>query len=225
MAPGEQARGQCAFCGHVTTKAAMRRHSDRCVERLAEDAEASARKPETLHRLRIESADAPTFWLDVEVRGSTTLERIDHYLRVIWLDCCGHLSEFSLDGWGADRVGMSRKVDAAFRDGSELTHIYDFGTESITKLREVDRRQGVPLTAHPLSLLARNVLPEVACVDCDQPASHLCLECQHEWEAPGTLCPKHADDHPHQDYGEPIELVNSPRVGMCGEVGSAEPPY
>jgi hypothetical protein len=225
MAPGKQPRGQCALCGHVTTKAAMQRHLDRCVERQAKAAEASTRKPETLHRLRIQCAHVPAFWLDVEVRGSTTLQRIDRYLRVIWLDCCGHLSEFSLDGWGSDRVGMSRKVDATFWDGLELTHIYDFGTESITKVRAVDQRQGVPLTAHPLTLLARNVKPEAVCVDCEQPASHLCLECQYEWDAPGTLCPDHVDDHPHQDYGEPIELVNSPRVGMCGDVGPAEPPY
>jgi len=43
-----------------------------------------------------------------------------------------------------------------------------------------------------------------------------------EW---GVLCDEHAKTHPHHDYGDPIELVNSPRIGMCGYTGPADPPY
>ena len=53
----------------------------------------------------------------------------------------------------------------------------------------------------------------------------LCFECMYELDEPGTLCDRHAEEHPHQDYGEPVPLVNSPRVGMCGYSGPAEPPY
>jgi hypothetical protein len=42
---------------------------------------------------------------------------------------------------------------------------------------------------------------------------------------PGTLCDAHAATHPHEDYGEPLALVNSPRSGMCGYEGPADPPY
>lgn len=42
-------------------------------------------------------------------------------------------------------------------------------------------------------------------------------------EARGSA--KLADLDPHDDYGEPIELVNSPRLGMCGYTGPADPPY
>jgi hypothetical protein len=46
-----------------------------------------------------------------------------------------------------------------------------------------------------------------------------------EDETHGTFYEQHAQNHPHEDYGEPIELVNSPRMGMCGYYGPAEPPY
>ena len=45
---------------------------------------------------------------------------------------------------------------------------------------------------------------------------------QDEW---GTLCDEHAKSHPHDEYGEPVALVNSPRMGLCGYDGPAEPPY
>jgi hypothetical protein len=46
-----------------------------------------------------------------------------------------------------------------------------------------------------------------------------------EDDAPGLLCAQHAATHPHENYGEPVELVNSPHMGMCGYDGPAEPPY
>lgn len=62
-------------------------------------------------------------------------------------------------------------------------------------------------------------------MECGQQASHLCQECQFDWESPGTLCAQHAKAHPHDEYGEPIEIVNSPRLGLCGYAGPADPPY
>lgn len=38
------------------------------------------------------------------------------------------------------------------------------------------------------------------------------------------LCQQHAETHPHDD-GDPLSIVNWPRMGMCGYDGPAEPPY
>jgi hypothetical protein len=120
---------------------------------------------------------------------------------------------------------MSRTLDAAFKSGDELTHIYDFGTESVTQVRPIGQRQGKPITKHPIVLLMRNAMPACECLECQQPAGWLCMECVIEDQVWGTLCDKHAKTHPHEDYGEPIPLVNSPRLGLCGYEGPAEPPY
>jgi hypothetical protein len=227
MPRGKQSRGQCAFCGYETTKGSMVKHLAACPQRQAgiTSAEQSNRKTETLYHLRMQDAFSSEFWLDVEIRGSATLKDIDAYLRAIWLECCGHLSQFSIGGWQGREIAQQRRVDAVFQRDVELTHIYDFGTSSETRIKLMGQREGVPLNTRPLILLARNVLPEATCIECGQPATHLCMECLIEAEVSGTLCEQHAGTHPHEDYGEPIELVNSPRVGMCGYTGPAEPPY
>jgi len=51
------------------------------------------------------------------------------------------------------------------------------------------------------------------------------MECRYEDETPGFLCDAHAATHRHDDYGEPIALVNSPRMGLCGYTGPTNPPY
>jgi hypothetical protein len=222
-----QSRGQCAFCGYSTTKGSMTRHLATCPQRQSQISSAAQtnRKPETLYHLRAQDAYASDFWLDLEVRGSATLKDIDSYLRAIWLECCGHLSQFSVGGWSGQEIAKSRRVDAVFGHGGELTHIYDFGTSSETKLKPIGQRVGAPLTARPIVLMARNIMPEATCIECGHPAGFLCMECQIEHEISGMLCPAHAQKHPHHDYGEPIALVNSPRLGMCGYDGPAEPPY
>jgi len=183
------------------------------------------RTPEMLYHLRMYDAYSSDFWLDVEARGSAKLKDIDSYLRAIWLECCGHLSQFSIGGWQGTEIAKSRRVDAVFQQGVEVTHIYDFGTSSETRIKVMGQREGPPLNARPMALMARNIMPEAACIECGEPATHLCMECMIEHELAGTLCELHARTHPHEDYGEPIVLVNSPRLGMCGYTGPAEAPY
>jgi len=228
MARATQPKGECAYCGHQTTKAAMTKHLSSCAPRkeAIEKADGKAGEKETLYHLRVQDAGQGQFWLDLEMRGSAMLKDLDHYLRAIWLECCGHMSEFSIGGWGGQKMGMTRRAAQAFAKGVELTHIYDFGTSSHTLIRAVGTREGRATTSRPISLMARNLMPESKCIECGEPAACLCLECLIEDDRWGTLCDAHAKTHPHgENYGEPLPLVNSPRLGMCGYTGPADPPY
>lgn len=178
-----------------------------------------------LYHLQVQDAWQPYYWLHLEMNGTATLGDLDRYLRAIWLECCEHLSQFSLGGWRDKEIPQSRRAECVFEPGMGLTHIYDFGTSSETLIKVVGVREGKPLSGHPIVLMARNNPPEARCTECGQPASWFCVECLHELGEPGTLCDQHAQLHPHTDYGEPISLVNSPRLGMCGYTGPAEPPY
>src|SRR5262249_52747593 len=124
-----------------------------------------------------------------------------------------------------EEIPMKTTAEKVFRPGVELTHIYDFGTSSETLVKMVDRREGKPTTTRPIALMARNVMPEAKCIECEEAAGWLCNECLIEEDPWGMLCARHMKTHPHDEYDEPIPLVNSPRLGMCGYEGPAEPPY
>jgi hypothetical protein len=209
------------------TRGGLARHLSACSERQGaiEEANQRAGKEQRLYHLQVQDAWQGDFWLHLEVRGSATLADLDHYLRAIWLECCGHLSQFSVGGWRGGERSMRRQVMQVFEPGLELTHIYDFGTSSETLVKVVDVREGKSLTSYPIVLMARNEPPAAECMECGQAASWLCLECLYESDEWGTLCDEHVEEHPVEEYGEPIPLLNSPRVGMCGYDGPAEPPY
>jgi hypothetical protein len=211
------------------TRRGMARHLGSCPareERIATAAARTSQRKGTAFHLQVQDAGSGRYWLHLEMVASAPLTALDRYLRAIWLECCDHLSSFSVgSAWSGREVGMTRKAGQVFRSGVELTHVYDFGTSSVTLIKPIAERHGVALTQHPLALLARNDPPAYSCMECEKPAKWLCLECVYETGGEGTLCEEHAAGHPHDDYGEPVLIVNSPRVGRCGYVGPAEPPY
>lgn len=227
MTTATRTLGACAYCGREMTRTGMARHLGACDRRQEVIAAADQQPGQVIPLIHLQVRDAwrGDYWMDLEMNGSATLAKLDDYLRAIWLECCGHLSQFSVGGWRGQEIGMGRKAAEVFEPGVELTHIYDFGTESVSLIRAVDVRRGKPTTRHPLALMARNAAPGFTCQECGKPATHLCQECQYDEGQPGLLCEEHAEGHPHEDYGEPFPLVNSPRMGLCGYEGPAEPPY
>ena len=221
----KQSSGDCAFCCQVFTKSGMTKHLTVCAGRKDAISKAAGRKgkPVNLYHLRIQAAGQSQYWLDLEMKGTATLEALDEYLRSIWLECCGHMSQFFFGGPYRNEVGMSRKADKIFAPGVQLTHIYDFGTSSETHLKVVGVRTGQPVMSRSITLMARNEMPGEECVECQQPAHWLCMECLYEDGEWRTFCDEHLK-HDHEEY-EPMPLVNSPRMGMCAYSGPADPPY
>lgn len=230
MSRTPQSRGTCQYCGEETTKSGMTKHLAKCGKRAQtiQVAEANKQPEENLWYVRTQAARDKDFWLDLEMRGSATLEKLDAYLRDIWLECCGHLSKFTVGGWQGYDVGKTRKADDVFAKEPVLLHLYDFGTTSETEIRVIGSRKGRVTTRHPIALMARNNMPKMLCKECGKPAAFLCIECLYEADdefGGWFLCHEHAAGHPHEEYGEPVPLVNSPRLGMCGYEGPADPPY
>ncbi|MCK8603967.1 hypothetical protein [Desulfoferrobacter suflitae] len=229
MAAREQSKGVCFFCRRELAKGGLTRHLKTCPKRQEAIGKAGQKKgqPQTIYHLQVQDLWNGDYWLHLEMNGKARLQELDHYLREIWLECCGHMSVFQTGsgGWGGSEIAMSRRAEQTFEPGMVLTHIYDFGTSSETQVKVSDVRSGKPLSKHPIFLMARNRPLEFKCMQCGKSAAWLCLECVYEHDEDGSLCDEHAKDHPHHDYGEPIPLVNSPRLGMCGYTGPAEPPY
>ena len=88
-------KGICSYCGEEIAKQSIGKHLEKCAKRQAAVSAATG-KTEILFYLRAECEFNKGLFLDLEVRGSATLNDLDHYLRAIWLECCGHLSEFEI---------------------------------------------------------------------------------------------------------------------------------
>ncbi len=226
MAIKKQSRGQCSFCKKEMSNGGLKKHLSNCLKRLEAVSHVKGKsKEQELYHLQVQDAWRKEFWLHLEVKDSDELIDLDHYLRSIWLECCGHLSQFSIGGWGGEKISKTRKIKDIFKPEIVLTHIYDFGTSSETLIKFVDIRKGKALSKYPIYLMGRNNPPDTFCMECDRVASWLCMECEYEHDQAGTLCDVHVETHPHDSYGDPLPIVNSPRTGLCGYSGPAEPPY
>ncbi|OGG43932.1 MAG: hypothetical protein A3F84_18925 [Candidatus Handelsmanbacteria bacterium RIFCSPLOWO2_12_FULL_64_10] len=221
--------GICSYCGAEATRPTAPKHLKTCRKRKAllkrkTGGKRSIFEAEAYH-IRAEATYLPEFWLDLEVQGDATLEHLDQYLRAIWLECCGHMSAFFLGGWGTPQLAKEGFVSSVFRHRAKIMHVYDFGTESWTTLKRIGVREGRLTTNMPISLMVRNKLPDVRCLECGESAGWLCVQCVIEEDVMGFLCRRHTRTHDHREYGKPLKVVNSPRIGLCGYTGPAKPPY
>src|SRR5579862_1072328 len=100
---GAQSTGKCSFCKSEIGKGRMTTHLKSCKERMAviaaETGESKRKKPTArLFQLLVEGRYNPQYWMHIEVPAQESLQTLDDFLRDIWLECCGHLSAFKIDG-------------------------------------------------------------------------------------------------------------------------------
>jgi hypothetical protein len=226
MAQTKQTRGACAFCGRQMTGNGMVKHLSACPKRkeTLSESEQKTGKEQKLYHLKVQDSWLNDFWLHLEICGSATLKDLDSYLRSIWLECCGHLSKFSVGSGTDEEIAMDTEVSSVFHSGLALTHIYDFGDSSETLIKVVSEREGNPLTERPIYLMARNELPEVESCGCGKPGAWLCMDCTEDEDEVALLCEQHAKEDQYQDHTL-MPIINSPRTGRGGYAGPAEPPY
>lgn len=89
----ETSTGTCNFCGETLTKSTMTRHLQHCQARLSARQEGHTQR---LFHLFVEGTYRPSYWMHLELPAVVTLADLDDFLRAIWLECCGHLSEFTI---------------------------------------------------------------------------------------------------------------------------------
>lgn len=169
------------------------------------------------------------YWLFIEVKETATLKDIDQFLRDIWLECCGHLSAFDINGisyeiapvndlyWGKVAKSMSCKLSSVLRKGMTFGYEYDFGSTTELMITVVNYRIGT-VRKKKLIILSRNNPIEILCNKCGKKlAAYVCPGCFYKGK--GFLCEDCAEAH---ECGEDIllDVCNSPRMGVCGYCGS-----
>lgn len=210
--------GECYLCGKRFGKGAMTRHLDKCSQPEALAAPGGHETTPVLH-LVVEGRWAKPYWMHLAVPATAPLSKLDKFLRQVWLECCGHMSAFEIDGVRyavspmEDERGMKVPLSRVVDVGTKFLYEYDFGSTTTLSLKVAglwDRTTA----KNDVELLARNDPPQINCDQCGtQPATLICTGCEGIW-----LCAPCSQAH---DCGEEylLPVVNSPRTGVCAYSG------
>jgi len=179
-----------------------------------------------LFTILVEGRSFHEYWMYLEIPANSMLKKLDNFLRDTWVECCGHLSQFTID----DKMYVSdTEYFIDFKDKSmnyilervlsvdkKFSYEYDFGSPTHLNLKVLSVRE-VEDSDSTVSLLARNEAPLVTCGSCGKIATYICGQCGCTGE--GWVCDDCASEH---ECGEEMLLpvVNSPRVGVCGYTGN-----
>jgi hypothetical protein len=210
--------GNCYLCGANLSKTAMKDHLFKF--------HGGGWDGQECRVLKIEGAYDKRYWLYIDVPVERTLSVVDSFLRRIWLECCGHLSEFFVTG--SKKISLSADERFKIKNGIKLKdlivgerifHTYDYGSTTETAITVMGYIRRIP-QRNIVRLLARNVPPVYKCADCGKEAFYKCEVCIEPFEDTFycfDCAPKHKDD---EHFMFPV--TNSPRMGVCAYDGELD---
>lgn len=96
----------------------------------------------------------------LSIDASLQLAHLDQFIRDVWVECCGHLSEFIIDemNYHDNRDGnyeMNEKLKDVLYTGLEFDYIYDFGSSTYLTLEVIDEID-VSKKHSQIEIMARN---------------------------------------------------------------------
>jgi hypothetical protein len=223
VAKRRQYPGRCMLCNQIVDKSQMTRHLRKCVRQGTQGAGQAV----NLFHIVAEGRYLPIYWIHVEAPGGCTLGELDRFLRDIWLECCGHLSCFTIGEqrysvhpsedplFGPRERTMAPKVYSVLSQGMKFMHEYDYGSTTELSLRVAGLRKANAKSPR-IALLARNVPPAWLCCVCGKPATRIRAT---GWglNLDALFCDDCVAEEDDDDGFLPV--VNSPRVGVCGYCG------
>lgn len=204
--------GRCLFCEQLLSQKEVGKHMSK---HLGEMERNDAGKSHNNY-CHIE-VEAYEMFLHLLVRGETSMKSIDQFLRKIWLECCGHLSNFGHKNY---EIKMKHKVEDVFQPRIKIYHEYDYGDTTRVFLK-AHKQYRLNLKENVI-LLSRNEPLKILCSSCTRnPAVNLCAVCSYNDDA--FFCEKCSEKHTAEckdfvDHAE-MPIVNSPRLGVCGYTG------
>lgn len=193
--------GKCYFCNKQITNRSAKRHILTCENRknIVEKSVKKAKNTKEQFILKIVDKYNPsTYYIYIDIDVNLTLRVLDTFLRDVWMECCGHLSKFNIDGitYACDGAleetfyGEEESFDVLLKEvlysNSKIKYSYDFESTSEVVIEVVDKIETAE-NSSSIEILARN--NEVK------------------------------DDEEYEGYEG---YTNSPRDGVCGYVGAKD---
>lgn len=213
-------KGKCVQCGKLCDASRASAHLLSCVGGHSDHAKANSG-----YLIKVSWLEQPSlYWMFIALPKSTSLSQLDHFLRKTWLECCGHLSEFTIGDRrymshtesGKPSQPMKNKVDQLFTPGLKIRYVYDMGSSTELELKVIGDISAP--SQNEITLLMQNDPPSIPCESCKKISEIICALCG------ATACADCGEEHSCAvDEGDTymlMPLVNSPRTGVCGYVGS-----
>ncbi len=219
-------KGKCYLCNNEFSKRGILKHISSCKSREEVLNIDSCNKKQSYMLLKVTGRYESDYWMFLYVKSTCTLKELDLFLRAVWLECCGHLSAFKINGesynsnkesameFGMFAYDMDVEIHQVLMEGMRIGYDYDFGSTTELKIEVLLDKKVILKQDTNVILLARNSKPEVICEVCqknytdyisidysdDYNVLYLCNECLEKG-----------------DYEEEtlLRYVNSPRCGVC----------
>jgi len=180
--------------------------------------------------LKIFSPGQPEYWLFVELSDNCLLSDFDSFLREIWLECCGHLSSFTIndqtyesqiDEFTRNSKTIRIKLNKILQTDMSFEYIYDYGSSTELTIKVISFLPSIINNKEKLIKIAsRNNDLQFKCIKCEkEKATEICAVCLYEeGRIHSSFCKKCIKQH---KCGEEMALpiTNSPRSGICGYTG------
>jgi len=205
--------GICTRCKATVSKRGIKKHLQTCLEESGKNLKTAGKQkpPSQLFHLLVEGygLSGNLYWMHLLALASTRFSDLDMFLRNTWLECCGHMSAFTL---GEEEIGMGEKLGDLLIPDQRLLYEYDFGSTTELMLTVISEFKG-RITKGKVEIVARNDAPQITCNQCEKPATTICTDCIYNGD--GWLCDDCVEKHDCDDDMF-LPLVNSPRTGVCG---------
>jgi len=216
----QKTQGECIGCKKMYAGAHAGQHLLKC-EDIKDFLDIQAPSGQG-YMLKVACAHQPNiYWMFITVPANAKLSYLDSFLRTTWLECCGHLSAFAIQGISycistdMGERSMEKKVDKIFFPGLSFKYTYDFGSSTDLQMKVIDTVEAC--SSKEINVLMQNEAPVFKCEICKKDASRICSYCFE------TVCEKCMPSHEcvknEEDDSMMLLLVNSPRVGVCGYDG------
>jgi len=207
--------GKCLFCNRTFSQKGMSRHlAKHLSDNELKDKELQD-KAKPYRHLQVYSGP---YFLQLIIKETVALTKLDSFLRYIWLECCDHLSAFLIK---REEIEQDLEIGKVFFPKLEVDYYYDFGSTTRLKVRALNSYK-LDMGNQDIVLLSRNEPLKIMCDKCGKyPAVYICTKCN--WQEPSYFCEKCSIKHAKKcddfaDYAH-SHVVNSPRVGVCGYEG------
>lgn len=224
--------GKCYYCKKEFSKSGILKHIKSCSVRkeyMGESTMASKAKKNKFILSIASKYEPSVYWLYIAIDKTATLKELDKFLRDIWVECCGHLSSFEINGvsyesslndcWGWKN--SAKNMDVKLKDvvvlNDKINYEYDFGSTTYLNIK-VAGELSSSSTENKIEIMARNNEPEIKCSNCGDKAAY------YDYDHEEYLCEECLKDITQEDSEmiEELEYCNSPRDGVCGYWGKKE---